>query len=264
MRRLTIAFRGILVAGWLLAAPAYSAPYPSAPFSTVGGAAPVHYCRSAIDGALGGSGFQGIDLANVGCVSGSGPAAYPDAAGGLYEDGDGLYGNSGGGDSESRVEQSVLLATGELVDLELHHESGSGSSAGDGIQVWVEDGGKEIRWAFEQSLIGLIEAGTLDIGYLTIKAANSYVLYAIPTGTYAGRYSTEGLLTNGGQQPAVSHVRFWKHVDFDSVPEPGALALLGLGALTIGRRRRTAHSTRLPASLRRACRNLGKFASNQP
>jgi len=219
--RLEIPRRLAFAVGLLLAAPGVSAPYPSAPYSTVGGPPPVGYCRGASDGAA--ASRPGTDLETVGCISASG---------------DGLYGNSGGGDTASRVEQSVLLATGEAVALELYRESGSGSSAAGGIQVWVEAGGKEIRWAFERTLIDLIEAGTLDIGYLTIKAANGYALYAIPTGIYAGRYSTEGLQTNGGRQPAVSHVRFWKEVDVDSVPEPGTLALLGLGVIMLGWRRR--------------------------
>jgi hypothetical protein len=217
---------------------AQAAPYPSAPYSTVGGPSPVRYCRSPIDGSTAPAGahsYQGINLETTGCLSGSGPSAYPDP--GKYKNTDGLYGSSGGGDSEARVEQSVLLATGEVVDLLLYRESGSGSSTGGGIQVWVENSGKQITWAFEQSLINLIQAGTINIGYLTIKASNSYVLYEIPTGVFAGRYSTEGILTSGGSQPNVSHVRFWKEIDYVTVAEPGAVALFGLGLLALGLRR---------------------------
>lgn len=221
----------------MLGAPAVLAvPYPTNPYSTVGGAPPTGYCRTPIDSA---GPYQSIDLESVGCYSGSGPSAYADGANGLYDNSDGLYGSSGGGDSEARVEQAVMMATGELVDLLLYRESGSGSSTGNGIQVWIENSGKQFTWAFDAALIAQIEAGTVDIGYLTIKASNSYSLYEIPTGVYAGRYSTEGLLTNGGKQPAVSHIRFWKEVDYTSVPEPALFALFGLGVLALGLRRRS-------------------------
>lgn len=230
-----VALKAVLALGMSLGATsAHAAAYPSNPFTTVGGALPTGYCRTPIDSA---GPYQALDLETVGCFSGSGPAAYGDV-GGLYSNTDGLYGSSGGGDSEARVEQAVMMATGEVVDLLLYRESGSGNSSGSGIQVWVENGGKQITWAFEQSLIAQIQAGTVDIAYLTIKASNSYALYEIPTGVYAGRYSTEGLLTNGGQQASVSHVRFWKEVDYATVPAPGMVALFGFGALALGLRRR--------------------------
>lgn len=215
--------------------PAIGAPYPTNPYNTVGGALPTGYCRNPVDSA---GPYQSIDLESVGCYSGTGPAGYANGANGLYTDTDGLYGSSGGGDSEGRVEQAIMMATGEVVDLMLYRESGSGNSSGSGIQVWIENSGKQFTWAFEQSLIAQIQAGSVDIAYLTIKAANSYAVYEIPTGVYAGRYSTEGLLTNGSQQPAVSHIRFWKEVDYSLVPEPGVIALFGFGALALGMRRR--------------------------
>lgn len=217
------------------ASAAFAAAYPTNPYSTVGGALPTGYCRTPIDSA---GPYQSIDLESVGCYSGSGPSSYVDGANGLYNNSDGLYASSGGGDSEARVEQAIMMATGELVDLLLYRESGSGNSSGSGIQVWMENGGKQFTWAFEQSLIAQIQAGTVDIAYLTIKASNSYAVYEIPTGVYAGRYSTEGLLTNGSQQPSVSHIRFWKELDYNTVPEPAVFALFGLGILAIGLRRR--------------------------
>ncbi len=234
-RHLTVAGHLLWALGVLLGAPAALAtPYPTNPYSTVGGALPTGYCRSPVDSA---GPYQSIDLESVGCYSGSGPASYGDVNG-LYSNTDGLYGSSGGGDSEERVEQAVMMATGELVDLLLYRESGSGSSSGNGIRVWIEDGGKQFTWAFDQSLIAQIEAGSVDIAYLTIKASNSYSLYEIPTGVYAGRYSTEGLLTSGNKQPSVSHIRFWTAVDYNSVPEPALFALFGLGVLAVGLRRR--------------------------
>gem|GEM_PF-1995102 len=214
-----------------LGAPGLAAPYPSAPYTTVGGAAPVRYCRTGADTGT------TIDLEAVGCVSGQGPSAYPDPVNGLYTNWDGHYVSSY---KDTNVEQAIMLATGEAVDLTLYREN-VGSSSGNGIQVWVDNGTgqRQITWAFEQSLINSIQAGTISIGYLTIKASDSYVVYKIPTGVFSGRYSTEGILTGGGSQPQVSHVRFWKEIDYNTVAEPGAFALLGLGFVALGLRRRS-------------------------
>jgi len=219
-------------------------PYPSNPYSTIGSPAPTLYCRNAIDGgtaSAGGGSYQAIDLETAGCVSGSGPSTYPNAANNLYKDWDGLYSDNGGGDSESAVERAIMLATGEVVDLKLRLEAQGtnlDASGTAGIQIWIESGKKQITWAFAPWLISAIEAGSIDIGYLTIKAADSYVLYEIPNGAYSGRYNTEGILTKGGSLPQVSHIRFWSVVDYAMVPEPGAVGLLGLGILALGLRRR--------------------------
>ena len=227
---------GIIALGLAMsAASAMAAPYPTNPYSTVGGPVPTAYCRNPIDTA---GPYQTLDLETVGCLSGSGPNAYPDPMGGLYNNTDGLYLSPG--DEETRVEQAIMMATGELVDLQLYKEFQDASASSSGIQIWVENGKKQFTWAFEPWLIAAIQAGTTDIGYLTIKGANSYALYEIPTGVYAGRYSTEGLLTNGGSQAQVSHIRFWTQVDYNVVPTPAAIGLFGLGALALGlpRRRR--------------------------
>lgn len=225
----TLVALGMLLSGSVAAA----AAYPSNPYSTVGGPAPTAYCRNPIDTA---GPYQTLDLETVGCLSGSGPNAYPDPMNGLYSNNDGLYASPG--DEETRVEQAIMMATGELVDLQLYKEFQDASASSNGIQIWVENGKKQFTWAFEPWLIAAIQAGTTEIGYLTIKGSNSYSLYEIPTGVYAGRYSTEGLLTNGGSQAQVSHIRFWKEVDYSTVPEPGVIALFGLGALALGLRRR--------------------------
>lgn len=224
-----------VIALWLVmsASSASAATYPTNPYSTVGGPVPTAYCRNPIDTA---GPYQTLDLETVGCLSGSGPNAYPDPMNGLYSNNDGLYLSPG--DEEARVEQAIMMATGELVDLMMYKEFQDASASSSGIQIWVENGKKQFTWAFEPWLIAAIQAGTTDIGYLTIKASNSYALYEIPTGVYAGRYSTEGLLTNGGAQAQVSHIRFWKELDYDVVPEPAAVALFGLGSMLLGLRRR--------------------------
>jgi len=238
------------------ATPAHALSYPTTVFNTVGGAKPVIYCRDAIDGLTTQTStspptYQRIDLENVGCISGTGPSSYDDPA--PYSNTDGLYNSASGGDPELKVEQSILLATGDVVDLTLLKEFGSASEddtlnpcappsctnmTSSGIQVWIENGGKQVTWRMAQWLIDCINAGTLKINYLTIKASNSYALYKIPTGVFAGRYSTEGILTTGNAQPSISHIRFWNQVNYANVAEPGAFGLIGLGALALVARRR--------------------------
>lgn len=215
------------------ASAAVAAIYPASPYSTVGGPVPTAYCRNPIDSA---GPYAALDLETVGCLSGSGPNAYPDPMNGLYQNSDGLYASPG--DEEERVEQAIMMATGDLVELELYKEFQSSSASSNGIQIWIENGTKQFTWAFEPWLIAAIQAGTTQIGYVTIKASNSYALYEIPTGVFAGRYSTEGLMSNGGAQAQLSHIRFWKELDYTAVPGPGALALFGFGALALGVRNR--------------------------
>ena len=78
---------------------------------------------------------------------------------------------------------------------------------------------------------------TAKLTYITLKGANSFALYQIPTGVFAGRYSTEGILTSGQQNPAISHIRFWDSVAI-ATPEPAALGFLGMGLIALGLRRR--------------------------
>jgi PEP-CTERM motif len=239
-------------------APAVALTQPTNPFSTVGGATPTIYCRNAIDGLTPVASttptttYQRIDLENVGCVSGSGPSSWADPA--PYTNWDGLYTNTGGGDSELAVEKSIMLATGDFVDLTLTKEFGIQSvddtgctsnsctswnaSGKSGIQVWIASDQKSFTWAFAPWLIAAIQAGTTNINYLTLKGANAYALYDIPTNVFAGRYSTEGILTNGSQNPTISHIRFWRQQNLAQVPAPAAVGLFGLGLVALGLRRR--------------------------
>jgi PEP-CTERM motif len=239
-------------------APAVALTQPTNPFSTVGGATPTIYCRNAIDGLTPVASttptttYQRIDLVNVGCISGSGPSSYRDPA--PYTNTDGFYSNSGGGDPELAVEQQITLATGDVVDLTLRKEFGTSSSddtgchnnacttwnssGKSGIQIWVASDTKSFTFQFAPWLIAAIQAGTTQINYLTIKASNSFVLYQIPTNTFAGRYSTEGILTSGNSTPSISHIRFWNQQNLAQVPAPAAIGLFGFGLVALGLRRR--------------------------
>jgi hypothetical protein len=239
-------------------APAFALTQPTNPFSTVGGAQPTIYCRNAIDGLTPVASttptttYQRIDLVNVGCISGSGPSSYRDPA--PYTNTDGFYSSSGGGDPETAVERQITLATGDVVDLTLRKEFGSSSSddtgchnnactswnssGKSGIQIWVASDTKSFTFQFAPWLIAAIQAGTTKINYLTIKASNSFVLYQIPTNTFAGRYSTEGILTSSNSTPSISHIRFWNQLNLAQVPAPAAIGLFGLGLVGLGLRRR--------------------------
>lgn len=172
---------------------------------TSASALPVNYCK---DG-------PGIDLVGDGCVSAQG---------------DGFYSNAGGGDPEAKVEEAILQATGVAVDIALFGASDSNPSfftftPNDGASLTVSTNGS---WS--------VNNGTW-ISYITIKGSNSFALYSLSPATASGIYTTLGLLTNGGQQPDVSHIRFWTTGSNTAVPEPATAAMLALGAGAVLRRR---------------------------
>lgn len=171
-------------------------------------AAPVLYCN---DG-------PGIDLVNDGCISGE-ASGYPGG-------GDGVYSNAGGGDPEAAVEAAILGATGLAVDISLYGKSDVNPS----LFALTGAPGQSGTWD--------VLDDTIDIAYITVKAANSFALYAVG-GANSGVWSTLGILNNGGNQPNLSHISFWTAGDVSDVPVPAALPLFlaGLGAMGFAGRR---------------------------
>lgn len=165
----------------------------------------------------------GIDLVTNGCVSGT----APDYPGG----GDGVYSNSGGGDSLAAVKAAITSATGVApVDLSLYGKSDDNAAlfALTGVSPAGKTGTGDV---LDDSIL---------IKYITVKAANSFALYEFSgQGTNSDVFTTLGLLNNGGKRPNVSHISFWQASATAAVPEPAtwALTMFGFAGIGLGMRR---------------------------
>lgn len=170
-------------------------------------AGPILYCS---DG-------PGIDLIADGCISGT-ASNYPNG-------GDGIYSNAGGGDSEQAVEAAIFGATGVSIDLTLLGKSDAAAPFS-----YTPTGALDLTSSLSGTWSQNSGAGT--VSYITVKAANSFALYQFSPATSVGAYNTAGILTNGGNQPTVSHISFWSSpsTDVNAVPEPSSFLLLGSGA----------------------------------
>ncbi|MGK2285163.1 PEP-CTERM sorting domain-containing protein [Pedomonas sp. V897] len=141
-------------------------------------------------------------------------------------------------DKEVAVENAIRVATGVAVDISLYgkYEAGVDSSLFEITPITTKDGGGILTGEWR------ILDPNVFVKYITIKAANSYILYELAGGgANSGTFSTAALVNGGGKTPGLSHISFWLAPRTTEVPEPAPLALLGVGLAGLGfagRRRR--------------------------
>jgi len=96
--------------------------------------------------------------------------------------------------------------------------------------LWVWDYNNGIFWWW----------GPEDVTHLSIKAGNSWILYELPTSLQAGGFIQleSEIFNKKGIPKDISHVTGYRGATAESVPEPAALALIGLGLVAVGGYRR--------------------------
>ncbi len=79
--------------------------------------------------------------------------------------------------------------------------------------------------------------------YYSFKASNDFALY-YANGETSGNWTIDWTAGNSGKSPDLSHISFWTaEGNTNPVPEPGTLALVGLGLAGIAGYRRKRHSS---------------------
>jgi hypothetical protein len=161
----------------------------------------------------------GITLTSTACIS--------------YK-GDGIYSQQGGGDTETAVEAAIKAATGQTVDIFKYGKSDENAAlfsiTGDGIGASSWD----------------VLNNSVLISYISVKAADSFSLFAYDPAVNSQSFSTAGITNKNGEQQGMSHITFWyTRQAVNAVPEPATWAtmLVGFGMVGLSVRRRRAART---------------------
>ncbi|SDF16515.1 VPLPA-CTERM sorting domain-containing protein [Limimaricola pyoseonensis] len=98
-----------------------------------------------------------------------------------------------------------------------------------------------VDWSFDPGAVtGLGGAELLFPTRIAVKGAQAHKLYEIAAGTLSGQVGTAGLINNGGNRPAISHVSFYGAPAPIPLPAAGWLLLAGLAGMAGLRRARGA------------------------
>ncbi|MBV7256535.1 PEP-CTERM sorting domain-containing protein [Pacificimonas sp. WHA3] len=151
---------------------------------------------------------------------------------------DGLKGNTN--DNTANVQAAILAATSNAVILTQYGKSDANGALFTFTNATFSGG----EWDFSSPDTNFsILDDALAATYITVKAANDFILFHYEDGISAGSLVTD-IVNNGGKIADISHVTFWNMVSNDpgpsnSVPAPGALGLLllGVGGLVAARRK---------------------------
>ncbi|MFP4031667.1 MAG: PEP-CTERM sorting domain-containing protein [Desulfococcaceae bacterium] len=105
-------------------------------------------------------------------------------------------------------------------------------------KVDADDGKREGDGSLDVTYDGASKSGAWSTGesvhLYSVKAGNQYALYWMDAAT-SGTWSTGDLLVGKKNIPAISHLSTWRFVGtpggggMNPVPEPGTVALMGLG-----------------------------------
>ena len=137
---------------------------------------------------------------------------------------------SGNDNDLSQVEAYVESKLGYDISLQFYAKVDKPGTADGGLSVTYGSGNLTGTWATGD-----------PISLFSVKGSNGYALYWLEPGDdlISGEWSTDKLLNNGGQQPAISHFSTWTttggtNPPGDPVPEPATLLFVGAGLAGLG------------------------------